>query len=224
MKQSRFHRIYEKGKRRKKLFTKNLIPGKTVYDENLIKENNLEYREWDARRSKLAAAILKGIDKIGIEKGSVVLYLGASSGTTVSHVSDIVGKEGFVFAVEFAPRMMRDLVFLCEGRKNIAPMLYDANKPEEYKEKMADEADIVYMDIAQRNQAEIFLKNVDMFLKKGGMGLLAVKARSVNVTEKPSKIFRQVREKLEKNLKVIDSKMLSPFQKDHCMFVVKKWE
>ncbi|MBD3354407.1 fibrillarin-like rRNA/tRNA 2'-O-methyltransferase [Candidatus Woesearchaeota archaeon] len=224
MKQSRFHRIYEKGKRRKKLFTKNLTPGKTVYDESVINENNLEYREWNPKRSKLAASILKGINKIGIEKGSIVLYLGASSGTTVSHVSDIVGEEGFVFAVEFAPRMMRDLVFVCEDRKNIAPMLYDANKPEEYKDKMTEKVDIVYMDIAQRNQAEIFLKNVDMFLKKEGVGLLAVKARSVNVVEKPFKIFKQVREKLERNLNVIDYKLLSPFQKDHCMFVVKKWE
>jgi len=222
MKQSRFHRVYERGKRRKKLFTKSMTPGKTIYDEDIIKENNLEYREWDARRSKLAAAILKGVNKIGIEKGSVVLYLGASSGTTVSHVSDIVGEKGFVFAVEFAPRMMRDLVFVCEDRKNIAPMLYDANKPEEYKGKMTEEVDVVYQDIAQRNQADIFLKNVDMFLKKGGIGLLAVKARSVNVTEKPSKIFKQVREKLEKHLKIIDFKKLNPFQKDHCMFVVKK--
>ena len=50
-----------------------------------------EYRVWNPFRSKLAAAILGGVDKIHIAPGSKVLYLGAASGTSVSHVSDIVG-------------------------------------------------------------------------------------------------------------------------------------
>lgn len=39
----------------------------------------------------MAAAILGGIDDIHMKPGSKVLYLGAASGTTVSHVSDLVG-------------------------------------------------------------------------------------------------------------------------------------
>ena len=46
---------------------------------------------WNPFRSKLAAAILGGVDKIHMKPGSKVLYLGAASGTTVSHVSDLVG-------------------------------------------------------------------------------------------------------------------------------------
>ena len=38
-----------------------------------------------------------------------MLYLGAASGTTVSHVSDVVGPEGMVYAVEFSHRPGRDL-------------------------------------------------------------------------------------------------------------------
>lgn len=54
-------------------------------------EVKVEYRAWNPFRSKLAAAILGGIDQIHIKPGAKVLYLGAASGTTVSHVSDIVG-------------------------------------------------------------------------------------------------------------------------------------
>ena len=220
---SKFSGIYEikKGKRRI-LLTKNLVPGKTVYDERLVQEGKDEYREWNPRRSKLAAGILKGISEIGIVENGVVLYLGAASGTTVSHVSDIVGEKGFVFALDFAPRVVRDLVFVCEERKNMAPMMFDANKPEEYKDKMVKEVDVVYQDIAQKNQVGIFLKNVNMFLRENGVGLLAVKARSIDVTKKPRKIFDEVRKELEKNLKIVDFKVLDPFEKDHCMFVCKK--
>lgn len=54
-------------------------------------EQKTEYRAWNPFRSKLAAAILGGVDKIHMGPGKKVLYLGAASGTTVSHVSDIVG-------------------------------------------------------------------------------------------------------------------------------------
>ena len=88
---------------RKRIYTLNLTPGKTVYDERLVTEAGSEYREWNPRKSKLGAAIAKGCTNIFIRNGSVVLYLGCASGTTVSHVSDIVGREGFVFALDFAP-------------------------------------------------------------------------------------------------------------------------
>ena len=172
--------------------------------------NGIEYREWDAFKSKLAASVLKGSPNIGIRKNDAVLYLGSSSGTTVSHVSDIVGNEGAVFAVDIAPRVMRDLVFLCYKRKNIIPILADANKIAELKERVSA-VDVVYQDVAQKNQVEIFLKNVGLFLKDGGYALLAVKSRSIDVTRKPKQIFKEVKEKLEKSLTIIDCRELEPF-------------
>src|SRR4030042_4030225 len=171
MKQTKFPGIYEQARgKRSILLTKNLVPGKTVYTENLIKEDNIEYREWDAFKSKLAAAILKGLNQTGLKPGDVVLYLGAASGTTVSHVSDIVGKDGFVFAIDFAPRVVRELVFVAASRKNIAPILADAKQPQTYFHKIT-QADFLYQDIAQKNQAEIFLKNM-IYLKKEGFAVL----------------------------------------------------
>ncbi|MBW2983557.1 fibrillarin-like rRNA/tRNA 2'-O-methyltransferase [Candidatus Woesearchaeota archaeon] len=220
---SKIFEVYETkmGKRRSILLTKNLTPGKTVYDEKTFKDEGVEYREWNPQKSKLAASILKGTPNTGIRVGDVILYLGSSTGTTVSHVSDIVGREGFIFALDLAPRVMRELVFVCEARKNIAPVLADANNPMSYADKVC-QADVLYQDVAQKNQVDIFLKNIDLFLKKGGYALLAVKARSIDVTKKPKQIFRQVKEQLEEEVTIIDYRELEPYQKDHCMFICKK--
>ena len=221
IKQSKIFEVYEQEGKRNSILTINLTPGKQVYDERLITENNIEYREWNPRKSKLAAAILKGCPNIGIRKDDKVLYLGASTGTTPSHVSDIVGEKGFVFALDFAPRVVRELVFLCEERKNMAPLLEDANQPNKYKDKIT-KVDVIYQDIAQRNQSEIFLKNCELYLKNGGYALLAVKARSVDVTKRPKEIFKQVRKEIEEKLTIIDERNLEPFEKDHIMYVCKK--
>lgn len=220
--QSRIFEVYEaqEGKRRQ-LYTINLAEGESVYGEKLVVENNIEYREWDAFKSKLAATILKGSPNIGLRKGDVVLYLGSASGTTASHVSDIIGSDGIIFAVDIAPRVMRDLIFLCYKRKNIAPIMADANKVNNLKERISA-VDVIYQDVAQKNQVDIFMKNVGMFLKNDGYALLAAKARSIDVTRQPKQIFREVKEKLEANLTVIDYRELEPFQKDHCMFICKK--
>lgn len=212
--------IYQEVKGRR-IYTQNLLPGKTPFQEKTKRENNQEYREFDPLRSKLAAAIIKGCTNAGIRKNNIILYLGSSHGYTVSYVSDMIGEKGLLFGIDPAPRVMRDLVFLAEERKNIIPILADANHPETYIDKVCL-ADIVYQDIAQRNQADIFSKNCQIFLKKDGYGLLAVKARSVDIRKKSKDIFSEVRKKLEKEFTVIDYRILEPFQKDHCFIIVKK--
>lgn len=222
-----FKGVYEiKVGSRSVLLTKNLLPGKVVYGESLYYDkdeqgNKVEYREWVPKRSKLGAALMKDVSQIGMKENDYVLYLGCSTGTTVSHVSDIIGPNGLVFALDFAPRVLRDMVFVAEDRKNIAPILADANKPETYS-YLISEVDTVFMDIAQKQQAEIFIKNCKAFLKPGGFGLLAVKARSVDVTKNPKDVFRDIRAKLERELVVVDYRELAPFEMDHAFFVVKK--
>ena len=217
---SKIFEVYEE-KGRNKLFTINLTPGKKVYEETLVAQNSIEYREWDPYSSKLAALIVNKCQNIFIRKDDVVLYLGSSTGTTVSHVSDIVGKDGFVFAVDLAPRVMRDLIFNLEARKNVAPILESANHTEKLKERVSI-VDVVYQDLAQKNQVNIFLKNISLFLKKDGYALLAVKARSIDVARNPKQIFNEVRGQLENEATIIDYRTLEPYQKDHAMFIVKK--
>jgi len=219
MKEHRLKGIFEDEKKR--LYTKNLIPGVSVYGEILKKEKDGEYRQWDARRSKLGAAIAKGISQIGLKEGHIVLYLGAATGTTVSHVSDIVGEKGFVFAVDSAPRVLRELVFVAEQRKNISPILANANHPMQYIH-LVPQVDFLFQDIAQRNQVEIFLKNLEIYLKKGGFGAIAIKARSIDVTKNPKAIFDEAKKQLEKSITIVDRRTLEPFQKDHAFFVCKK--
>lgn len=214
------HKIFEIFTDKKRIFTKSIMPGRAPFDERIVKEGKEEYRVFDPKRSKLAAVIMKGCTDVGIRKNDVVLYLGVSHGFTASFISDVVGKEGLIFGIDPAPRVMRDLVFLSQDRKNIVPVLADANHSEGYLDKVCL-VDAVYQDVAQRNQAEIFIKNCQQFLKRGGYGLLAVKARSVDVKKKPKVIFNEVRRELEKKFAVIDFRMLEPFEKDHCMIIIK---
>lgn len=214
-----------------KKFPNIFIDGKTLYtrsskkqaffDERIVDRKGVYFREWNPERSKLAAGLIKGVSQIGLKEGSIVLYLGAAHGYTPSFVSDIVGKHGFVFALDFAPEVVRDLVPLCEQRDNMAPILASANHPEEYKE-LVTMVDVVYQDIAQKDQVNIFLKNCNEFLKKDGFGLLALKSRSIDVTKNPKEIYKQVWKDLEKNITVVDHRILDPMQKDHALFIVKK--
>ena len=223
MKPTKIFGVFEKGEgRRRKIFTLNLVPGQQVYDEKFSYEDGKEYREWNPWKSKLGAYIMQGINDIFVRPGYKVLYLGIASGTTASHVSDIVGRGGMVFGIDPAFRPMIDLVFMTEKRKNIAPIMEDAFHPENYKEMVPKQVDFIFQDVAQRNQAEIFLKNIGMYLKKGGFAMIAVKARSVDIAANPKMIFKNVREKLEKELTIVDFRSLEPFEKDHVMIVVKK--
>jgi fibrillarin-like pre-rRNA processing protein len=214
--------VYEKQNDRRLLFTRNLTPGKSFFAESLVKDGQEEYRAWDVTRSKLGASIKKGVSQIGIKEGDLVLYLGASHGFTPSFVSDMVGAGGFVFCIDIAPRVVRDLVFVCEARKNMAPILADANHPESYAEFVPKEVDVVFQDIAQKNQVQIFLKNCNAYLKKGGFGILALKARSVDVSRRPKDIFMQVRKELEREITIVDYRELDPFERDHAIFICKK--
>jgi fibrillarin-like pre-rRNA processing protein len=207
-------------KKQGKLFTENLdcCKGVKVYNEKLISYKNKEFRSWNPYRSKLAAAILKGL-KFDIKSNSSVLYLGAATGTTVSHISDIV-KNGMVYAIENSPISIKSLLEMSKKRPNVIPLLSDGNHPEKYS-SIVSSVDIIYQDISQRNQAAIFTENVSKFLKKEGIGILMVKARSIDVSMKPEKAYEIVSEELkEKNLKIIDIVDLSSFEKDHAAFVI----
>ena len=203
-----------------KVFTINLpgCKGIKVYNERIVKEKNKEYRAWNPYRSKLAAAILNGLD-FKINSNSKVLYLGAATGTTVSHISDII-KDGVAYSVELSPIAVKHLINLSEKRKNIIPILSDANHPERYS-AIVSNVDLIYQDISQRNQAEIFISNVKNYLKSNGIGILMVKARSIDVSLKPKKAFELVCSKLEnERLKIKDQIDLSPYEKDHAAILV----
>lgn len=183
-------------------------------------KSNDGFREFSPYDSKLSACIVKGLN-VFLNPGMVVLYLGCSSGTTVSYVSDVVGDKGFIFGVDNSPRMIRDFVFLCEKRSNVAPVLADASNPESYKDRVA-KVDWLFQDVSQRNQVDIFLKNIDLFLKKNSYCVLCIKSRSIDFTKKPDAVFDDVKKELSKHLEIIGQTILEPYKKDHCVFVCKR--
>ena len=204
---------------RRNLYTVSRCPGVRVYGERLVNSDGTEYREWNPARSKLSAYLMCGGKTFPFKKDSKVLYLGAASGTTSSHVSDICD-EGRVFCVEFAPRSFRDLVKTTERRDNMIPILGDATKPEEYR-FVVENVDVVYADVAQKNQADILVDNMETYCARYGM--VSIKARSEDVTADPQKIFDASVERLKlRGCRVLEVVGLEPYEKAHAMIVVEK--
>lgn len=213
--------VWLKVEGQKKLATENLVPGNQVYKEKLIKNKDIEYRLWDPFRSKLAAAIMNDLQIFPFKEGSNVLYLGVSTGTTVSHVSDMVGPRGMVFGVEHASRVARDFLDrVASHRKNIIPIMQDARQPQQYF-SVYSKVDVVYVDIAQPDQTEIAISNCKMFLKPGGYLFLVIKTRSIDVTKAPKKIIENEKNKLKQNFEIVQVIDLAPYDKDHAMVIAR---
>ncbi|KAF1947396.1 Fibrillarin [Clathrospora elynae] len=215
------------------LVTKNLTPGESVYGEKRISigatsaptdgadetPSSTEYRVWNPFRSKLAAGILGGVDNIHMGPGSKVLYLGAASGTSVSHVADIVGPEGTVFAVEFSHRSGRDLINMATHRTNVIPIVEDARHPLKYR-MLVGMVDCIFADVAQPDQARIVGLNAGLFLKVGGGVVISIKANCIDSTAAPEAVFAQEVAKLrEMGIKPKEQLTLEPFERDHAMVV-----
>ncbi|KAM0945084.1 putative fibrillarin, S-adenosyl-L-methionine-dependent methyltransferase [Dioscorea sansibarensis] len=206
------------------LCTRNLVSGESVYGEKRVAVQNedgtkTEYRVWNPFRSKLAAAILGGVDNIWIAPGTRVLYLGAASGTTVSHVSDIVGPTGMVYAVEFSHRSGRDLVNMAKKRTNVIPIIEDARHPAKYR-MLVGMVDVIFSDVAQPDQARILALNASYFLKNGGHFVISIKANCIDSTVPAEAVFAQEVKKLQaEQFKPSEQVTLEPFERDHACVV-----
>ena len=205
------------------LVTRNGTPGKSVYGEKRISvgegDAKVEYRVWNPFRSKLAAAILGGVDNVWIGPGDKVLYLGAASGTTVSHVSDIVGPTGQVYAVEFSHRSGRDLINVAKSRTNIIPIIEDARHPLKYR-MLIGMVDTIFADVAQPDQARIVAINAHQFLRNGGHFVISIKANCIDSTIPAEAVFSSEIEKLKKDqLKPKEQLTLEPYERDHAVVI-----
>jgi rRNA 2'-O-methyltransferase fibrillarin len=206
------------------LVTKNMAPGESVYGEKRLvaesednPEEKTEYRVWNPFRSKLGAGIVGGIGSMPIKPGSKVLYLGGASGTTVSHVSDMIGPEGVVYAVEFSHRSGRDLTNMAKKRPNVVPIVEDARQPQRYR-MLIGMVDVIFADVAQPDQARIVTHNASYFLKNGGGVLISIKANCVDSTAAPEAVFASEVDKLRKDgCKPKEQLTLEPYHRDHAL-------
>ena len=191
-----------------------------VYGENLRTFKGVEYRSWNPFRSKLAAVLSKKMINLPFHPSNNILYLGAATGTTVSHFSDIF-TDGWIFAVEPSPIAAKTLMTLIKQRQNIIPVIEDANHPDRYVHLITDKVDFLYQDISQKNQAEIFLINASQYLKDQGQGLFMVKARSIDVSLPPQKAYDVVISQLhDQGMTVVQTVDLAPYEKDHAAIMV----
>lgn len=203
-----------------RLATANLARGKRVYGEELVSVGNKEYRMWNPYRSKLAAAIVMGLKSMAMKEGDSVLYLGASTGTTSSHVSDIVGDRGVVYCVEISERSMRDLLKVCESRRNMLPIFGDARNAEEYAGDVK-KVDCIYEDVAAPDQADILISNGTM-LKKNGFAYIAIKSQSIDVSRRPREVFDEFLERVSGSFSVVETVDIDRYDKKHLFVVLKK--
>jgi fibrillarin-like pre-rRNA processing protein len=184
-----------------------------VYNERMLGGARI----WEPYRSKLSALyhVGKGVE---LEPSLRVLYLGAANGTTVSHVADYTE---VVYAVEFAPRPMQDLIEVARRRGNIIPIMADATRPETYA-LLVEAVDLIYQDVAQPDQAAIAIRN-GIFLKPGGHLILMLKTRSVDVRKDPGEVFDETLVALkEAGFIVQESVWLAPYHQDHAAIVCIK--
>jgi rRNA 2'-O-methyltransferase fibrillarin len=205
--------------------TLNGAPGESVYSEKRISVEKpggeagekVEYRVWNPFRSKIAAAIIGGLDDIHIKPGTKLLYLGAASGTTVSHCSDIVGPEGVVYAVEFSHRSGRDLVEMSKKRPNIVPIVEDARHPAKYR-MLVGMVDTIFSDVAQPDQAQIVARNAKYYLKNDGFCVMSIKANCIDSTAPAQTVFAsevKILQGLE--FKPKEQLTLEPYERDHAV-------
>lgn len=201
------------------VYSRNLVLGNTVYGERLVSCDGVEYRLWDPARSKLAAYLLLSNKGCDLREDDTVLYLGASTGTTVSHVSDVVS-EGRIFAIEISKRTFKKLMANVSARKNIIPMIGDA-RDENLMEGILQKADYVYCDIAQPDQVRIFLNNLTRYKCRSGM--LMLKCRSIDVASDPPSVLNDALDEIRTNgLRVDDTVNISRYEKDHYAVLVRR--
>lgn len=211
-----FPGVWKKGKQ---IFVQTPIKGDKSFTKLLIRLGKKEFREWNPYRSKPAAAIMNGLKTLPLRKSMKILYLGISFGTTASFFSDLIGRDGIIYGVEVSERSMRELNQIAEKRKNIVPILADARKPQDYS--WIEPVDLVYQDVATNDQSEIITRNAEQFLKRDGHAIIAIKARSIDVTKKPRIIYKQELEKLKIRFRILDKVELDPYEKDHLFAVMK---
>ncbi len=203
-----------------RLATENMVKGSKAYSEELVEYENTEFRMWNPYRSKLSAAIMNGLKHMEIKRDSKVLYLGAATGTTSSHVSDIVSESGKVYCVELSDRNMRQLIKVCEKRRNMLPILADAREPANYS-KYVKECDIIYQDVSSREQAEILISN-SKFLKSGGYAYFIIKSQSIDVGRDPKEVFEDALKKTSGIFEMVESVKIEPYDELHLFAVLKK--
>ncbi|HEV2316775.1 MAG TPA: fibrillarin-like rRNA/tRNA 2'-O-methyltransferase [Thermoplasmata archaeon] len=185
-----------------------------VYGERVLHRGREIYRSFEPGRSKLAAAIAKGWKGPFPGPGEFWLYLGAAGGTTASHVADLVGPGGGVFAIEKSVRPFVRLLRVAERYPNLYPVLGDVRRWEEYDGLVAP-VDGLYADLAAPDQVRLVEENARAFLRPRGRLLLALKTASMGRERSPEEHRLEAFGRLGRSFELRAGVNLEPFHKRH---------
>ena len=215
--------IYEsaEGREQRPCYFTKALDDLRFYREYRVLWRGEEYRYWNPHRSKWGIHITRNLVRDLVRPDISILYLGAATGSSVSHLADVV-VEGSIYAVEFSAISFGRLRILGERRSQVFPLLFDASRPGSYQD-LVPSVDLLYMDISQPNQFEIFKKNAELFLKESGTGLFVLKERSISISKKASVIQETVERQIpETGMVVVQKYDLLPYDKDHMCYVIRK--
>lgn len=200
---------------RTEFWTETASAPPAVYGERWTVVGHRSYRAFDPTRSKLAAALVRGWEGDLPAPSERWLYLGAASGTTASHVADLTGPEGTVYAVERSVRPFARLLALAERWSGLLPILHDARRPSEYL-ALVPPVDGIYADIAQPDQVAIVLANARLFLRGTGSRLMiALKTASMGRQRSPLEHLHAAEAELDLGIGLERPVKLDPFHRGH---------
>lgn len=200
---------------RSELFTEAAGPPPAVYGERWVHDGRRSFRSFEPGRSKLSAGLVREWSGPVPRVGESWLYLGAATGTTASHVADLVGPEGRVYAVERSPRPFARLLSLAERWPNLLPILGDAREVRELSALVAP-VHGVYADIAQPDQVAIVRANAELFLEgREAAVVLALKTASMGRERDPAGHLAAAEHELASAVELVPSVRLDPFHRGH---------
>ena len=205
----------------KKLATLSNVSTNQDYEENLVEMNGKQYSIWNPYTSKLAAAIINGMEIFPILKKTKILYVDPATEKTVKHISDIVGINGKIFVVRDVMKNSKNfLEQIVKNRSNIFTIVPDKTNPARLT-GMTETVDVIYIDIAEHNQTEIAIQNCKNHLRIGGFLMLIVPTKNIDFTSNPSKKNQEERKKLQTSFDIIQEINLTDFFKEYSMVIAK---
>ena len=170
---------------------------------------------WNPYHSKLSAYLIAGGKNWPFKKDSRVLYLGSAEGNTISYLGEVC-KTNTITAVEISPVAMAELLVLAKEKENIIPCLCDAHFPEKYRIQ-ANNPEIIYQDIAQNDQVDIFIRNCDYFKPKRAFLML----KSQSISKLNEDIFKITKKRLSEIFEKVEIVNISKWAKGHSAYYMK---
>ena len=208
-------------KNKKKLATLNNASVNEVYNEKLIKMNGKQYNLWNPYTSKLAAAIVNGMEIFPILEKTKVLYLNSTIEKTLSHISDIIGVNGKIFILRDINENSKNfLENVMNDRTNVFTITRDNGDPAKFSSK-TEMVNVVYVDITQHNETEVAIQNCKRYLRDGGFLMLVVPTKKIDFVNNPNGQNLEEIQKLQSSFEIIQQINLTDFFKEHSMIIAK---